>query len=201
MLDSLLSVFKSHTGTESSPRASFKLRVLEAITSLAADLEIPLSEIGYLYDLTLTTGDYLNVSEFLLLCERDSTQFYDAEKALRRPDGSMETGLMLFFIRNLPESVPLTDLLLKYARKDYKLAFMRHVRNSLIDSVAATPDKVDQVLVGCREYMTRGTKVTLEPGKTYLSLHAERNARNGTREILVYDFAKHQVRFNYIPVV
>ena len=71
---------------------------------------------------------------------------------------------------------------------------MRRFRDTLVDATGAAQRDVDRILLGCRDYVSSGTKSVLEPGGAYISLYSERPSASGGKEVLVYDFAKHQVR-------
>lgn len=189
-------------------QSGLKLRLLTAIAQLADDLDINISELGYLYDRTLETGTHIDLTEFLLLSENASTEYRDVQqKALRRAAAESNSGLMLFFVRDLPRhqssnssSIASNDGSLesswpqKYAEKGYRLKFMRRFRDTLVDATGAAQRDVDRILLGCRDYVSSGTKSVLEPGGAYISLYSERPSASGGKEVLVYDFAKHQVR-------
>lgn len=201
---------------QSSPehtRSSLKLRLLTAIAQLADDLDININELGYLFDRTLETGTHIDLAEFLLLSENASTEYRGVQlQALKRTTADTNSGVMLFFVRELPQrersgSTSSSSTAFnafngsmesswpqKYAEKGYRLKFMRRFRDTLADATGAAQRDVDRILLGCRDYVSNGTKSVLEPGGTYISLYSERSSASGSREVLVYDFAKHQVR-------
>lgn len=191
----------AHAHPTTTPNETLKIRLLEAIVRLAADIDVPVTDIGHLYDRTLTTGTHMGIAEFLILSEHEASKLRDLEKSLQSCTPGDHTGLMLFFVRDFP-SVPLSpdvDHLQKYAQKGYRLQYMRRFRDALAQSMNASQREVDKILLGCRDHLQSGTKPILEPGATYVSLVAERIGVHSVKELLVYDVAKHQVFYSNYP--
>lgn len=88
----------------STSNSTLKIRLLEAIIRLAADIDVPLTKIGHLYDRTLTTGTHMGIAEFLVLSEHEASRLRDLEKSLQSCTPGDHTGLMLFFVRELPST-------------------------------------------------------------------------------------------------
>ncbi|KLO15684.1 hypothetical protein SCHPADRAFT_995683 [Schizopora paradoxa] len=174
---------------------TLKVRLLEATVRLAEDVNVPVEDLGHLYDRTLTTGTHMGIGEFLILSEHEATQLRDLEKSLQSCTPGDHTGLMLFFVREFPSGTlsPEVDQLQRYAQKGYRLQYMRRFRDALAQSMNASQRDVDKILLGCRDYLRSGTRPILEPSATYVSLVADRIGANGTEEVLVYDVAKHQI--------
>ncbi len=175
----------------STSNSTLKISLLEAIIRLAADIDVPLTKIGHLYDRTLTTGTHMGIAEFLVLSEHEASRLRDLEKSLQSCTPGDHTGLMLFFVRELPSTPvsPEDDQVHKYAQKGYRRQFMRRFRDALAEAMNASQRDVDRTLLGCREHVQSGTKPVLEPDATYVSLFTERTGVNGVKEVLVYDAA------------
>ncbi|KAH8118570.1 hypothetical protein DFH11DRAFT_1503199 [Phellopilus nigrolimitatus] len=175
------------------PRSGLKVRLIEAITQLAGDLDVPLAMLGVLYDRTLETGTHIDIAEFLLLSENASLELHGVEEALKAD--SANAGRMLFLVRALPHCpVYAHDYWpQKYAARGYKLKLMRRFRDTLSEATGAAQADVDQILLGCRDYIVTGTKSILESRGIYISLFSERWVDDDNKEVLVYDFARHQI--------
>lgn len=110
----------------------------------------------------------------------------------------MHHGYMLFLVRKLPS--PCTDAksgndwLCKYAPKGYRLAHLLSVRDYVVESMGATQDAADRVLLGARNHLEFGARAVVRPESTYLALFASRGLAGVFEEVLVYEKAKHQVR-------
>ncbi|KAI5124828.1 hypothetical protein M0805_005458 [Coniferiporia weirii] len=195
------------------PRAALKLRLLEAIAQLAVDLGLALGDLGTLHDAVLETGARVNIAEFLLLSEHAASESRSVESALK---DRVPPGRMLFFVRELPHRsqttsssvlsssfrpVALTNidsccnysLPRNYAGRGYKLLFMRRFRDTMAEATGAMQEDVDKILLGCRDYAVSGMRPVLEERGVYVSLLTERWTEDGSTEVLVYNFAKHQI--------
>ncbi|KAL5527680.1 hypothetical protein ACEPAG_6481 [Sanghuangporus baumii] len=75
----------------------------------------------------------------------------------------------------------------------FKMRFMGRFRDVFAETTGAKPDAVDKVLNGCKNNATGKYGSVLEPGCTYVSLFVEQVSCDGSSEVLVYDFAKHQL--------
>lgn len=85
--------------------------------------------------------------------------------------------------------------------KGFKMRFMGRFRDVLAETTGAKPEDVDKVLNGCKNTATRKSTSVLEAGCTYVSLFVERVSCDGSSEVLVYDFARHQVDTAFLPPV
>lgn len=214
--------FNSKSQSNSDPSRTLdrlKIKLLAAATQLAVELDLPLSKLGTLHERALETGTRLCIAEFLLLSEQASSQLRDAENALKA-SADANKGLMLFFVRRLPHrpsslgSTTYSDPVAtatrvetnteiksaedyewqkKYLAQGYRMRFMGRFRDTLAEATGATYADVDRVMHGCKDTATRRTRSVLEAGTTYVSLFTDRMADDGSSEVLVYDFARHQV--------
>ena len=191
-----------------STRAQLKIRLLEAATQLGMQIDLSLSELGTLHDRSLTIGTRISLSEFLRISEQPYFEGCDVEEALK-VDADKGNGLILFFVRplRLRPAIPTRggaeleegtgeeyDLWRKYDSRGFTMRFMSRVRDALAETLGAEPTEVDKALRGCEVAVSRHSQSVLDPGCTYVSLLAERTSSYGPSEVLVYDFAKHQVR-------
>ena len=70
---------------------------------------------------------------------------------------------------------------------------MRRFRDTLAEITGLNEANIENMFYNCREFATKGLRPILEPGQTYVSIFAERWSPDEKTEVLVYDFAKHQV--------
>lgn len=196
----------------------FKLRLLEATSQLAKRIGVTPQDLGTLHTGVLETEPQITLAEFLLLSEHARTVHPDAEKALK---GNEQSDRVLFFVRELPDrptslpalppgaapAAPPTPFARRmshngidgaswphnYANKEYKLRTMRRVRDSIIDKLGARQSDVSRILGGCRDHISTASRPVLDAGAIYVSIFTERYREDGSGEVLVYDFAKHQV--------
>ncbi|THH06693.1 hypothetical protein EW145_g3903 [Phellinidium pouzarii] len=184
-----------------SPRAILKLRIIEASAQLAEDLGLTPEWLGTLHDAALEMGTRIDITEFLLLSKHATDELQNLERSLKN-DGP--PGRMLFFVRKLPHhpaSLVSADKAIcdeynwsqKYAERGYRLLFMRRFRDTLAQMTGAAHADVDRVLLGCKDDTVSGTRPILEADEMYVSLFSERCAEDGSTEVLVYSFAKHQI--------
>ncbi|EJD01456.1 uncharacterized protein FOMMEDRAFT_169573 [Fomitiporia mediterranea MF3/22] len=219
-LTTLLSFFNANAnrqpGDAVSAVAQFKMRLLEAAAQLATQLDLPLEKLGTLHYQALETGTHIDIREFLMLAEDADSRARDAERVLNTST-SDDRGLMLFLVRTLAQAPQGTaipsahynegaheqdtaevlgtehDWRRRYGSRGFKMRFMGRFRDVLAETAGASPADVDRVLYGCKDTASRGTRSVLEAGCTYVSLFAERVSCDGSSEVLVYEFAKHQL--------
>ena len=192
---------ESTSGFESI-NGPLKRRILKAIVALAGRLDIPVAEIGYLYDQTLKVGLNVNQTEFLSL-EDDAPTCPDFEKGFQERCVYQE-GIMLFLIRRHPSDINSDNngAVTRHAiQKGFHTTPILNLRYVLADSICAALEDVDKILIGCQDYLESGTRPVVQPGGTYVSLHATRLSSDGSRKVLVYDFARHQVTMLYPMVI
>lgn len=192
----LLSCLKQDSVSHFEPTNDvLKCRLLKALVILAKRLDIAVTEIGYLYDDVLKTGVNLIHTEFLSL-EDDVPTCPDFEKGSQGKSSYHPEGIMLFLVRRFPQqssSLSGHSKAIDYVPRGFHLSFLHNLRYSLADTTGSTLEDTDRILVGCQDYVENGTKSVLQPGGTYVSLHATRPTADGYQEVLVYDFARHQV--------
>ncbi|KAL5507962.1 hypothetical protein ACEPAH_5580 [Sanghuangporus vaninii] len=219
-------------------QGKLRLRLLEACTQLAAQLDVPLEKLGTLHDVALETGSRIGIEEFLRLSEQEASRVRDGRDAREASKARAESGrgLMLFFVRVLPQHQPQqqssSEAVLcsdsqgrigfkgtpqengggrdngatgprSFCREEqtpritltdgFKMRFMGRFRDVLAETTGAKPDAVDKILNGCNNSATGKYGSVLEAGCTYVSLFVEQVSCDGSSEVLVYDFAKHQL--------
>lgn len=176
-----------------NPTSLLKHRILESVVRLADNLDVPIGEIGYLFDRALPTGTHMNFSEFLHMSEHEDNS-KDIENALGALC-SAQHGYMLFFVKMLPRtnSNAGEDWARKYALRGFRLSHLLRVRDYLVETTGADRDAVDTTLLSSRDYWDCGTKVIVQSHSTHLALFATRGVSGVSEEVLVYEKAKHQV--------
>lgn len=183
-------------------------------------------DLGILHDSVLEVEPQISLAEFLLLSEHAAAESPDIEKALKSNEGS---GRVLFFVRELrdrPTSLPVlprgaaaaapptpfsrrmsrdgidgASWPQNYSAKGHKLRSVRRVRDSIAGRLGARQSDVSRVLGGCRDDISTISKPVLDAGAIYVSFFTERYKDDGSAEVLVYDFAKHQVRQYFDSII
>ncbi|KAL5530129.1 hypothetical protein ACEPAF_6386 [Sanghuangporus sanghuang] len=95
------------------------------------------------------------------------------------------TGPRSFYRQEQTSRITLTN--------GFKMQFMGRFRDVLAETTRAKPDAMDKVLNGCKNNAAGKYGSVLEAGCTYVSLFVEQVSCDGSSEVLVYDFAKHQL--------
>ncbi|OCB84836.1 hypothetical protein A7U60_g8056 [Sanghuangporus baumii] len=95
------------------------------------------------------------------------------------------TGPRSFYQQEQTSRIALAD--------GFKMRFMGRFRDVLAETTGAKPDAVDKALNGCKNNAAGKYGSVLEAGCTYVSLFVEQVSCDGSSEVLVYDFAKHQL--------
>lgn len=191
--------------TKSGVRPQFldllKVRLLEAVAQLSVELGTSLSDIGIPFDDALEISTHKNEPGLLRSSAREDRLYHDVEGAI---DSHINTGMVLFLVRGAPKPFT-TDMTSRSQGRQSRVQsnaphistprFVRRFRDTLANITGETGDlrDVDNILLGCREYAIRGLCPILEADKTYVSIFAERWSPDGSTEVLVYDFAKHQI--------
>ncbi|KDN42391.1 hypothetical protein K437DRAFT_164180 [Tilletiaria anomala UBC 951] len=198
--------------------AEFRDRFIDAANHLSFELDIPLQQIGVLYDRVFPTGTRKvalqaanNGHEFKP--HRETLERFDDESSINGHVPSIfgdgeneEEGLMLFLVRELPGSSGAKDAAEnaeKYRQRGYRMTETRFLAGVLADRVAVTKPEMEVMLDSLRLYAKRGTRPVVQPGGVYAGLFGVRpsTSRQGGLDVLVYNFARHQIPAYRLPDV
>jgi hypothetical protein len=176
----------------------FRDKVVDAANRLAQELAAPLSELGVFYDQVLPTG----TRKAMELAQakdpfgwRQSGSIYsdDETRVASRPPsifgkGEDETeGVTMFVVREIQQ-----DEVNRLAKRGYRFTETRFLGNILADRHGVIKDA------------KRGIRPIVQPGGYYAGLFCVRpnSTQNaGNLDVLVYDFARHQVPAFRLPSV
>lgn len=191
--------------------ADFRDRFVDAAFHLAQDLDIPFEEIGVLYDHVLPTGTRRNGNSNNNNVVPDkftpSRQLADDESSINGPVPSIfgegndqEEGAMLFLVRELPNSAASTE---RFRQMGYRMTETRFLAGVLADRVAVQKDEMEPLLDSLKVYAKRGTRPVVQPGGVYCGLFGVRasTSKEGGLDVLVYNFARHQIPAYRLPDV
>lgn len=202
----------------------FRDRVVEAAHRLADQLEVPLEDVGVFYDHNLPTGTQKHAGPRASLARHQQQLFSLRERrkqgALIVPTGTQqddeeasistsrapsifadgedeEEGVTIFLVR---ETAPAHQTLL--AKRGYRFTETRFLANVLADRHSVSKSDMDELLDGLRLYAKRGTRPVVQPSGVYVGLFGVRpsmSARQGGLDVLVYNFARHQIPAFRLP--
>lgn len=195
--------------------ADFRDRFIDAAYHLAHELDIPFEQIGVLYDHVLPTGTRRTGSNSNTNNNNNdvqdkfapSRQFADDESSINGPVPSIfgegndqEEGAMLFLVRELPNSAASTE---RFRQMGYRMTETRFLAGVLADRVAVQKDEMEPLLDSLKVYAKRGTRPVVQPGGVYCGLFGVRasTSKEGGLDVLVYNFARHQIPAYRLPDV
>ncbi|SNX84571.1 uncharacterized protein MEPE_03280 [Melanopsichium pennsylvanicum] len=192
--------------------ADFRDRFIDAAYHLAAELDIPFEQIGVLYDHVLPTGtrrNGQNNTNTNAVPDKftPSRQFSDDESSINGPVPSIfgeghdqEEGAMLFLVRELPNSAASTE---RFRQMGYRMTETRFLAGVLADRVAVQKEDMEPLLDSLKVYAKRGTRPVVQPGGVYCGLFGVRasTSKEGGLDVLVYNFARHQIPAYRLPDV
>lgn len=187
--------------------ADFRDRFIDAASHLAQELDIPLQDVGVLYDHVLPTGTRRHGSNTVPDKFTPSRQFADDESSINGPVPSIfgeghdqEEGAMLFLVRELPNSAISTE---RFRQMGYRMTETRFLAGVLADRVAVQKEEMEPLLDSLKVYAKRGTRPVVQPGGVYCGLFGVRasTSKEGGLDVLVYNFARHQIPAYRLPDV
>lgn len=201
--------------------ADFRDRVIDAADSLAEELDVPFDKIGVLYDSVMQTGTRLHKDRRDLLqkiasadrSRRGSKPHADEEtspggldsppSSIARDEERNEEGAMLFLVRELNTASDTTESEARYLERGYRLTETRFLAGHLADRYAAPKEEMEATLTGLKMYAKRGICPVVQPNGVYVGLFGVRasTTRLGGLEVLVYEFARHQIPAYRLPQV
>ncbi|KAI3482531.1 hypothetical protein L1887_54836 [Cichorium endivia] len=136
-----------------------------------------------------------------------SRQFADDESSINGPVPSIfgegndqEEGAMLFLVRELPNSAASTE---RFRQMGYRMTETRFLAGVLADRVAVQKEEMEPLLDSLKVYAKRGTRPVVQPGGVYCGLFGVRasTSKEGGLDVLVYNFARHQIPAYRLPDV
>jgi NO-binding membrane sensor protein with MHYT domain len=206
----------------------FRDRVVDAARRLAEHVEVPMEKVGVFYDHVLPTGTQRQEGAVQALKRKPAKLLRRKDKALAAAktdaadhtsglyaedeeasistsraasifdDGDeSEEGVSIFLVREIPV---VEQALL--AKKGYRFTETRFLATILADRHGVGKPRMDELLDGLRVYAKRGTKPVVQPGGVYAGLFGVRpstSARQGGLDVLVYNFARHQIPAFRLP--
>ncbi|KAE8259329.1 hypothetical protein A4X13_0g1097 [Tilletia indica] len=201
-----------HNEHDRTPRelSDFRDRFVHAAHSLAQELEIPFTSVGVLYDHVLPTGTR---SKEQTQAQRKEEEFLraDDESSIMGPVPSIfgdgedaEEGAMLFLVRELPSNAAQTEMTSeRYRQKGYRLTETRFLAGILADRVSVAKPEMEAILDSLKLYAKRGTRPVVQPSGVYAGLFGVRpsTSKQGGLDVLVYNFARHQIPAYRLPDV
>ena len=198
----------------STPLLDFRDKVVDAARRLAGDLDVPLRNLGVFYDHVLPTGTR-KAAEVAAAKEayrrRMDTEMvqpyvHDEERSIASRTTSLfgegadeEEGATIFVVREVA-----ADQLNLLAKRGYRFTETRFLSAVLADRHAVVKEEMESVLESLRVYAKRGTRPVVQPGGVYAGLFGVRPNpyhRSGGLDVLVYNFARHQIPAYRLPDV
>ncbi|KAK0566641.1 hypothetical protein OC844_000628 [Tilletia horrida] len=201
-----------HGDHDRTPRelSDFRDRFIHAAHLLAQELEIPFTSVGVLYDHVLPTGTR-SKEQTQAQRKEDEILRADDESSIMGPVPSIfgdgeeaEEGAMLFLVRELPSNPAQTDMTSeRYRQKGYRLTETRFLAGVLADRVSVSKPDMEALLDSLKLYAKRGTRPVVQPSGVYAGLFGVRpsTSKQGGLDVLVYNFARHQIPAYRLPDV
>lgn len=197
--------------------ADFRDRFIDAAGQLAMELDIPLQQIGVLFDHVQPTGTRKTLqpsSAELSDPDYQKRQRADDESSINGPVPSIfgdceedDEGVMLFLVRELPgpttTSAGIVDSAERYRQRGYRMTETRFLAGVLADRVSVDKEDMDTLLGSLKLFAKRGTRPVVQPGGVYAGLFGVRasTSKQGGLDVLAYNFARHQIPAYRLPDV
>ncbi|BEJ12564.1 hypothetical protein CspHIS471_0210240 [Cutaneotrichosporon sp. HIS471] len=193
----------------------FRSRFVEACVLLAHQLDLSIESLGVMFDRVLTTGTR----------QRSPGDAIGDEKNLKADDESSihgitvhltaSEGVMLFIVRTIGHGNPAShdvpsaekqlgvssDNVDSYLVRGYRLTETRFFSKTLADNMGVSKQEMDVFLSACKTYAKRGTRAVVQSGGAYLGLFGVRPTSDNGLDVLVYNFARHQIPAYRLPDV
>ncbi|KAK0549135.1 hypothetical protein OC846_003420 [Tilletia horrida] len=201
-----------HGEQDRTPRelSDFRDRFIHAAHALAQELEISFGSVGVLYDHVLPTGTR-SKEQTQAQRKEDEILRADDESSIMGPVPSIfgdgddaEEGAMLFLVRELPSTAAQTEMTTeRYRQKGYRLTETRFLAGVLADRVSVSKSEMESLLDSLKLYAKRGTRPVVQPSGVYAGLFGVRpsTSKQGGLDVLVYNFARHQIPAYRLPDV
>lgn len=220
----LASIAISHSMVTMGSRAAideFRDKVVDGARRLADQLELPIDEVGILYDKILSTNTQNNqgkhkthnsrsqVSQRKGIFKRERKvmdSVSDEESVIESRAASVfgdstqtEEGISIFLVRQVSQVQQNS-----FAKRGYRFTEPRFLATVLADRHVVDKSLMDETLDSLQQYSTYGIKPLVQPGGVYAGLFGVRpstTTRQGGLDVLVYHFARHQIPAFRLPDV
>lgn len=193
----------------------FRSRFVEACVLLSHQLDLSVESLGVMFDRVLTTGTR----------QQSPADKANDEKNMKADDESSihgitvhltaSEGVMLFIVRTIGGGAPAShdmpsmdkqvgvssDNIDSYLARGYRLTETRFFSKTLADNMGVSKQEMDVFLSACKTYAKRGTRPVVQAGGAYLGLFGVRPASDNGLDVLVYNFARHQIPAYRLPDV
>ncbi|ORX38480.1 hypothetical protein BD324DRAFT_649847 [Kockovaella imperatae] len=193
---------------QSRESAEFRQRFVEASVLLARQLGTSVESLGELFDRVMTTGTRIPVPDAAATSD-DSSSIHGITLKLHASE-----GVLLFLVREIGKGLPLAvdypkmnqdtpgnfDTVDWWLERGYRLTETRFFSRTLADHMGVGKGEMDVFLSACKTYAKRGSKPVVQSGGTYLGLFGVRPT-DSTLDVLVYNFARHQIPAYRLPDV
>ena len=201
---------KTKTGDSSWESERFRQRFVEASVLLAQQLGVSVESLGELFDRVMTTGTRIPVPDNSEAPKGDdASSIHGITLKLHASE-----GVLLFLVREVGKGHPLAldypkvnqetpsnfDTVDYWLERGYRLTETRFFSRTLADHVGVGKGEMDVFLSACKTYAKRGSKPVVQSTGTYLGLFGVRPT-SSTLDVLVYNFARHQIPAYRLPDV
>jgi hypothetical protein len=198
-----------------------RARFMEAAVEIAAEINISVESLGVVFDRVMTTGTKKGAEREKYIHRQVDVdeEMFNIGSDLKGDDGSIHgislklnesEGVMIFIVREIGQGLPAicddpaadrskvvsTDTKNWYTDKGFRLTETQHFASAFSDRMGVSRHEMDIYLNACKTYAKRGTRPVCQTGGCYLGLFGVRPTGEELSEldILVYNFARHQVR-------
>ncbi|OCF39031.1 hypothetical protein I317_07168 [Kwoniella heveanensis CBS 569] len=199
----------------------FRSRFVEASVLLAQQLDLSVESLGAMFDRVLTTGTRLPEERSEKSAEEGKAGGMkgDDESSIHGITLRMHAseGVMLFLVREIGDGQPAawdnpnadkgqlrsSDTVDSYTARGYRMAETRFFSKAMADHFGVSKPEMDVFLSACKTYAKRGTRPVVQSGGAYLGLFGVRptGTSMGGLDVLVYNFARHQIPAYRLPDV
>ncbi|KAK4688817.1 hypothetical protein P7C73_g1293, partial [Tremellales sp. Uapishka_1] len=202
----------------------FRTRFVEASVLLAQQLDLSVESLGVMFDRVLTTGTKV------ASLEEENRKEKQLEDGLSGDDESSihgitlkmtaSEGVMLFVVREIGDGLPAAhdvapknerslyrhksvDKVEDYTQRGFRMAETRFFSKTLAERMGVSKPEMDVFLSACKTYAKRGTRPVVQTSGAYLGLFGVRPTGTavGGLDVLVYNFARHQIPAYRLPDV
>ena len=191
----------------------FRQRFVEASVLLAQQLGMSVESLGELFDRVMTTGTRAIGPD-----DTGDVKHRDDESSIHGITLKLANseGVLLFMVRELGNGQPLSidypkmnqdvpasfDTVDYWLERGYRLTETRFFSRTLADHMGVNKGEIDIFLSACKTYAKRGARPVVQTGGTYLGLFGVRPTAAGHGiDVLVYNFARHQIPAYRLPDV
>ena len=195
---------------DSDAHEQFRQRFIEASVLLARQLDMSVESLGELFDRVMTTGTRIPMPDNSGEAKTDdSSSIHGITLKLHASE-----GVLLFLVREIGKGLPLAidypkmnqdtdgnfDTVDYWLERGYRMTETRFFSRTLADHMGVGKSEMDVFLSACKTYAKRGSKPVVQSSGTYLGLFGVRPT-DSTLDVLVYNFARHQIPAYRLPDV